>query len=247
MVFNRRFKKRRFFRRKHGRIFKRSFHRGSLRRRVARVAKGVKNLRRLIEYKYYETATGTTSLVNTAFSAILVLDPAAGTGVNQRVGRNVTCHRISFRGTFSFAVAGTPTNLLPMRFRMLLVMDRRCSTPGTNPALADIFDDASGGSNAWIDSFRNLQAYSHYKVLWDKVFWMNFWADGTPDFVYDYTKSIRLSVRKNFKMKVPCEFDGSANPTRNAMWLLFVSDRGTTNSYYPIIEGIYTRAIYSDS
>lgn len=246
MVFHK-FKRRRIFKRRNGRRGFRRFHRGSLRRRVARVAKGVKNLRRLIEYKYYDTATGTTAIGNTTATnaAILLVDPAAGTGVTQRVGRNITVHRISIRGTFSYAEVGTATDALPMRFRVALVMDRRVTTPGTAPVIDTIWDDAAGGGNAWVDSYRNLQNYSHYKILWDKVFWINPF-DVTV--LLDPTRPARAMLRKNFKMKIPCEFDASANPVRNSMWLIFVGDRSsTTNSFYPIIQGLYTRAVYSDS
>lgn len=234
-------------RRRFGRRSKRRFHRRSLRRRVHGLTKAVKGLRRRIEYKAFNIIDNTPGSISvTGIFHSFLNNLTQGTTGNQRIGQKISVHRLSFRyyvsAEHNLAVS---TFQPPEAVRVMIIIDKRVVTSGTPPTNLNLYDFAAN-VDLWM-SFRNLEEYSYYKVIYDKRFLIGLPVQiitGTNYFLSQSVPSGRV-LQKNIRFKRPLtvEYDFGVNsPIRNAVYLVVWSRSAFANE-----NQLYLRTIFSDS
>lgn len=109
---------------------------------------------------------------------------AAGSGESERIGRKITNNSLFIRGVLRENTSG----IVCSRTRLVLVKD--CQTNGASLTPATIM---AGG----IDSFRNLEQISRFKVLYDKTFVLTpmISHDGTTKFTNVPLRSFSINVK----------------------------------------------------
>ncbi len=126
---------------------------------------------------------------------------AQGVDKDERIGRKLCVHNVSFRGEIHCA-SGTSLTANHNRVRICLILDRQCN--GANATMADIFEPAAVGIDAW----RNLANQERFTILWSKTLVFNKGASsiaGPLHFTTDAIKKIGFSK----KMEVIIEYDGA--------------------------------------
>lgn len=238
----RRFRYRRSFRKRYGR------RRFGFRRGIRRLFRKVNKISRSIEYKNTDSIiTLGGPILNDGLDYCGLVIPQGDTSTD-RIGRYVMIHRVSYGGYVRTLSNGTPDNLATLnRVRVVLFLDKVCDTPGTPPALAQLYD--SYYTNPTF-AYRNRDEYKKYKVLYDKVWNMPPVLTSTTDTTYSGFRSF-IPFKFNFKFRkgLKVSFIGSATtPNYNNLWLMFFSDiQSQTNKNYPSIPTVYQRVVYSDA
>ncbi len=140
-------------------------------------------------------AAEASAQAGTLHSTSLVVIPE-GNGENERIGRKLNIKKIQLRGSIqipSTTVVTTAHN----RVRIVLYQDTQ-----TNGAAATVLGVLE---TATVDSFRNLANSGRFKVLYDKVFNMNFTAGNGTGMA---EKILSYSFFKS--CNIPIEYDNSA-------------------------------------
>lgn len=161
------------------------------------------------ELKFYDENKGATAVYNGAGTAYLessMNNIPEGTGQSERLGRKCTVTAAFVRGTLTL-VGATAASRNSAKCRLVLLLDKQCNgaaisgTFGNNTGAAFELDD--------INSFRNLENSSRFKVLYDKVHTLT--ADGATASGAAFTFG---DVKKNFminlpRLNIPLEFSGA--------------------------------------
>lgn len=249
----RRFRKRRRTFRRFGRH--RSFgRRRSLARRVARLGRGVKNLRSRIEYKFEDFVQSVPTLALNTGYYLITANPAQGVGSSARIGREIMIHRESIRFFLGIDApdVAIPSNVLfqTLYVRVILLLDRRCNTPGDPPPVDEIFDLSITDSSPVL-AFRNLNYYKHYKIFFDKVYPLSPGQQSVTQAAYVGGRRT-LSIRKNFRFRRPIRTvyaaDDDESPSENALWWLFISNSpADPDNFQPSVLHLQERVVYSDA
>jgi len=222
------------------------------------------------EMKYFDTARATTAMVavGNTWTGGCILDPATtidlgapavanplclfvptvGSGLNQRIGRQVKVLKLKVHGTISFApVAAVALAETSSKIRMLLVIDQQ--TNSTQMLPADLMN-GSPGATATINSFQNPNNFGRFRVLKDKVAFLqdpNMVGDpGVPNVVLNgQKKNFKFNI--NFKEPLVVHFNATNGGTvadiiDNSFHLIF----GTDSIDIAPAVSYYTRVCYKE-
>lgn len=186
----------------------------------------------------------------------MVNDIVQGTNYDQRVGRSILVHRISYAGTIRVTSTGSPADPEIMEnVRHLRYIDRQPDSSGTAPSGGQLFELFVGQNTT--DAMRNIENYKWYKVLYDKVwpFHNNYTqASGQIGFyTYSGVKSHKFfKFHVKFRRPIKVTFVDDPEATQQiAQNDILVSFFGPTTSsvadeFYPQLTSLTMRTVYSD-
>ncbi len=122
-----------------------------------------------------------------------------GNGPNERIGRKITVRSLEVRGTIQ-----TRSTIVLVEFeqraRIVFVLDKQA-----NGAVGSIDEVLNFGAGTQLDSFRNLENASRYRILYDKTLDMN---PQVTAGVASGPQSKNFMFKK--KLNIPIEYDQSA-------------------------------------
>jgi hypothetical protein len=126
--------------------------------------------------------------------------PKQGAGVGQRIGREITIHKIKVRGTLSaLPVLASASTIPDLSVRLLLVQD--CETNAAQCQGEDVME-ADSNKIGWL-SYQNIDKFGRFKVIKDKLYTLtinSIQREAGP--VYTSTGA-RLNFKWNVNFKVP--------------------------------------------
>lgn len=156
------------------------------------------------ETKYFDTFLNASALPSATTWAGSMMDPATfltlccpvkGTGINNRIGREIEVKKIKIRGNFVVpAQANQTATDAATCMRLLLVQDMQ-----TNAAQMAgetlMADPGAGDSRLTVSTFQNLDSLGRFRVLKDKNFTIQ-----NPNMSFDGTNMEQNGLIVNFKM-----------------------------------------------
>ncbi len=156
------------------------------------------------EMKYFDTFLASTALVQPVTWDTTEFDPATfltfcvpvkGTGINQRIGREIRLHKFKLRGQIRVIVQANQTATDgACQVRMLLVLDTQ--TNATQIAGENVMEapgTASAANNCM--TFMNLDSLGRYRILKDKTMVLT-----NPNLAWDGTNMEQQGLVKPFKI-----------------------------------------------
>lgn len=177
------------------------------------------------EMKYFDTERTLTTItaVTTTWPAGTIVDPLTfntlcvpdtGSGVSQRIGRDIKVYKIKIRGlitTPAQSVQGVADNATNVRF--ILVQDTQ--TNGAQMTSAQLLAD-QGAANTTINAFQNINNFGRFRVLKDKMLPLgNANIAGSPtsaDLVQSgMTRPFKFNI--NFKVPISVRFNATNGGT----------------------------------
>jgi len=140
--------------------------------------------------------------------------PKQGPAINERVGREITVHKIKVRGVVSAAPiinADVAATLAENSCRVILVQD--CQTNSTQCQGEDVMEAISNAAG-WL-SYQNIDNFGRFKVLKDKLFQCENhsiqWQDATHMTISGWRKNFKWNI--NFKIPVRIRFNATNGGT----------------------------------
>jgi len=185
------------------------------------------------ELKFYdETKSATATTLTGAVLESSMNNIPEGTGQSERLGRKCTVTQIQVRGMVH------SEGPLPQRVRFVIAHDKQC-----NGATATWSGGDGPFEGTTVDSFRNLENSSRFRILYDKT-----WA-------FNQTANPGSYIEKNFsayiKCNLPLEFSGATGGLTeirsNNLVTFAISEYNTgTGEAAPTIE-YHSRLRYKDN
>lgn len=217
------------------------------------------------EHKYFDLAVNgtcprTSNWANTVvdpnpFDTLCV--PTQGAGINQRIGREITVHKIRIQGYFQMAwtqdldMAG---GIAAQVIRLLLVQD--CQTNATVMGGNELMDGSS--ANAAVMAYQNVNNFGRFKVLKDKMIVLedpNITLDSVDSSKKDGNAKVKLfKININFKKGIRMRFNATnggtvADLVDNSFHLVANARTfGAQDVNQPVISLSYrSRFVYTDN
>lgn len=154
-----------------------------------------------------------------------------------RIGRKVTVKSVHLKGMVTLRQSNSGS-LSSNRFRMIIYHDKQAN--GATAAVLDILKTTT------IDSFRNLNNVSRFRILHDQTFAMNSMAAEGNAAVNIVERIYNLNINKD--VSIPLEFSGAAGGitelTSGNIGVLCIASEVTTNTSQVRFT---TRVRFSDS
>lgn len=196
------------------------------------------------ELKFFDTDHTVSTVVPTGTITDSTLNAmVAGTGESQRVGRCIYVKGVYIKGSIrlgSNAVLADSSN----RCRIIMYIDKQAN--GAAATAADILD--ATGASVSIDSFRNLENASRFRILSDKIVHIqaSVGGNGTTDAIGEVLRTFRIA--KTFRNPLKIEFNAVgggtvADVTSNNIGMLMVT---AETSATPIQTLYRARLRYTD-
>ncbi len=199
---------------------KRKFKRKRRKNGLGKVKRDIKWLKKNIEFKFLDTDINS---LDTGFDSPLVFPLnllPQNVGASGRIGDEVTARRIAIRG-FVHNDNGTPQDCI-----VRIILFRQIRVNGVTALLSDLLEDTT--SSRTVNSWRNMQNKTNFKVLFDSTFTM------------DTLTHTLLPFKLMYKLNHQVEYDSTAatiaNAETNQLYLVGISTvTGSVNS--PNITG----------
>lgn len=217
------------------------------------------------EYKYFDTSVNGSVARSSNWTNCMadpspmntIFVPKQGAAINERIGREVTLHKIRIQGYFQLSsedALDTDASIYAQVIRFLVVQDTQ--TNSTQMDSSDLMDGSS--VNATVMAFQNLNNFGRFKVLKDKVFTLqdpNILADANDPTKKDCNGLVRtFKFVINFKKGVKVRFNATNDDTIASIidnsFHLVANCRtwGAGDTNQPIVSLSYrTRCVYTDA
>lgn len=157
------------------------------------------------EMKYFDSLLAASTITASSGWTACEYDPATlntlfvpiqGTGINNRVGRKVTVHKIRIQGQLTLAAqadqtAGEPAALV----RLILVQDMQSN--GTQAQGEELMDGSTGSTGAAVSAFQSLANFGRFRVLRDMRMTLQ-----NPNASYDGTNVEQNGLVRPFKISI---------------------------------------------
>lgn len=249
----RRFRRYRRYRGRKRRWGGRRYGRGRLSKRIARIGRGLKNLKRHIEYKIYDSYDDAQQVLNeNGHSWSFVNDIVQGTDYNQRIGRQILVHRIAYSGYIRVIPNGTPTDITAMEnVRHLVYLDRQPDASGAAPSAGQLFELFTNQDVT--DAFRNIANMKYYKMIKDKVYRLRHPYSNSGMFVYSGVPGYKyFKINVKFRRPIKVTFVDDDQATQQIAYNdIIAAWFGPTTStvadeFFPQLTHLTARTVYSD-
>lgn len=217
------------------------------------------------EYKYFDTHVNGVVARSSTWTGCMadpspmdtIFVPKQGAAINERIGREVTLHKIRIQGYFQLGsedALDVNASIYAQVIRFLVVQDTQ--TNSTQMSSNDLMDGSS--VNASVMAFQNLNNFGRFKVLKDKVFTLqdpNIIADNADPSKKDCNAVVRtFKFVINFKKGVKVRFNATNDETIASIidnsFHLVANCRtfGAGDSEQPTVSLSYrTRCVYTDA
>lgn len=187
------------------------------------------------EMKYFDSNVNSTFLIESTNWASCEFDPTAldtlfaptqGSGISQRIGREVVVYKIKIRGTMIVDILENQTEVKgPSAMRIVLLQDTQ--TNSTQLAAENVFSTGIGPNG--FQTFQNLDSLGRYRILKEKMIVLE-----NPNILHDATNIELNGLVRTWKMNYVFK-----NPVRvrfNAISGGSVADI-VDNSFHILING----------
>lgn len=180
---------------------------------VGRLKRDVQKLKRMAGHPEYKQYTATDAPVNVDYDGTVdnIFTPSQGDGSTDRDGDSCQLARLTMRGFFNSSGDGFESFC-----RLIVFIDPE----NKSSSASDVLDSQFLGTNMAVHAPKDYQKRFNSKILYDRTFWV-------PD-------PAIISRKPNFKITIPINKkvmfnSGGTTIYKNALKLLYVSDRGSMN------------------
>ncbi len=150
---------------------------------------------------------------------------AQGVTESTRIGRKCVIRSIGWRGNVDYAVATGAGAADADQLRLMLVLDKQAN--GAAPAVTDVLESAN------IHSFNNLSNKGRFRVLSDKIHFLNVVGAAGDGTTHDYM-IVKEPIEFFKQVNIPLEFSagtGAITEIRsNNLFILAISQLASTST-----------------
>lgn len=193
---------------------------------AVRAAKGVNEIRKLIniEYKILDTSVNSTAFTDTG-SIVPLSTIVQGLDYNNRIGDSIKMQSIEFRCRVNVNASTTTTSIRVILFRDF-------DGYGTLPTVADIMEVSSG--TASVRCPKKFLNKDRFTFLLDEYF--------TLSPASDYSTTVRYAMPHDGHIKYLGTTAANSSNGKGTLYALFLSDEATNTPTY----ALYNRIVFTD-